>query len=141
MKAEEKIRLAEENIRQALRDYGRHTSQTNVLDDVSETFIMRLAKDNYYAKQELRALFRKSPIWNEELDALVINGTRTHDPDYSRIRILARQILEKPIHTASAEVYGNIERAMAFFGWSDLTEREKATSIAAIKTLAPGAYA
>lgn len=34
MKAKEKIELAEENIRQALRDYGRHTSHTEVLDDV-----------------------------------------------------------------------------------------------------------
>ncbi len=41
---------------------GRHTSETKVLDDVSDTFIMRLAKDNYYAKQELRELFRKSPV-------------------------------------------------------------------------------
>ena len=89
MEAKEKIRLAEENIRQALIDYGRHTSRTEVLDDVPDAFIRRLEKDNYYAKQKLRELFKKSPVWNEELDALVINGTRTHDPDYSRIGDLA----------------------------------------------------
>lgn len=92
MEAKEKIALNERNIRQALLDYGKHTYQTEVLDDVSDTFIKRLAKDNYYAKQELRELFRKSPAWNEELDAIVINGTRTHDPNYNRIGSLIRQL-------------------------------------------------
>ena len=64
MEAKEKIALNEENIRQALEDYGRHTCQTEVLDDVSDAFIIRLARDNYYAKQELRELFRKSPVWD-----------------------------------------------------------------------------
>ena len=93
MEATEKIELAESNIWQALRDYFRHTRRTEVLDDVSDTFIRRLAKDNYYAKQELCELFRKSPVWNEELDALVINGTRTHNLDYERIRSMANDIL------------------------------------------------
>ena len=141
MEAKEKIRLAEENIRQALRDYGRHTSRTEILDEVSDAFIMRLAKDNYYAKQELRELFRKSPVWDEELDALVINGTRTHDPDYRRIRELAWQIFEYPIRTADDEGYRNIRDAIRFFGEPNLGDEDKAIAIAAIKALAPKAYA
>ena len=141
MEAEDKIRLAEENIRQALKDYGRHTSRTEVLDEVSDAFIRRLAKDNYYAKQELRELFRKSPVWNEELDALVINGTRTHDPDYSRIKDLAYQILEHPIRTLSKEGYWNIQKAIEFFSEPDLDDERKAEAVAAIEALAPKAYA
>ena len=141
MEAKEKIALAEENIRQALADYRRHTTQTEVLDDVSECFITRLARDNYYAKQELRELFRKSPVWNEELDALVINGTRTHEPDYRRISDLAWQILEDAIRTGTDEQYRNIKEALRFFCTPDLTDEEKARSIAAIEALAPKAYA
>lgn len=76
MEMQEVISRAERNIRQALRDYGAHTSKTDVLEDVTDEFIYRLAADSSYAKQGLRKLFSKSPVWNEELDALVINGTR-----------------------------------------------------------------
>ena len=115
MEAKEKIELAEKNIRQALEDYGKHTNQTEVLDDVSDAFIMRLAKDNYYAKQELRELFRKSPAWDEELDALVINGTRTHDPDYNRINNLAFKILKCAVQDENEAIYNNIWSAIQFF--------------------------
>ena len=67
MEMQEVISRAERNIRQALRDYGAHTSQTDVLDDVTDEFIYRLAADSSYAKQGLRKLFSKSPVWNEEL--------------------------------------------------------------------------
>ena len=93
MNKEDKIILNEQNIRQAISDYRKHTRQYSVLDDVSDEFIERLAKDNYFAKMELRELFRKSPVWNEELDALIINGTRTHQPDYDRVESLANDIL------------------------------------------------
>lgn len=141
MGAKEKIALAEKNIRQALDDYGRHTSCTEVLDNVSDVFIERLARDNYYAKQELRELFRKSPVWDEELDALVINGTRTHDPDYDRIKRLARQILSYPLHNASDDKYGLIQAAIRLFSEPTLTEEQKAVCINAINALAPKAYA
>ena len=141
MEATKKIELAEENIRQALVDYGKHTSRMKELNDVSDAFIIRLAKDNYYAKKELRELFRKSPIWDEKLDALVINGTRTHDPDYSRIGDLARQILDYPIRTLDYEGYLNVRKAIRFFSNPDQTDEGKVSSIAAIRTLAPKAYA
>ncbi len=63
MDIEKVIAQSEENIRQALRDYAAHTSQTDVLDDVSDKFIQRLAKDNAYAKVELRELFSQSPVY------------------------------------------------------------------------------
>ena len=99
MEMQEIIERAEANIRQALNDYGAHTRQTDVLDDVTDTFIKRLAKDSSYAKQNLRELFSKSPVWDAKLDALVINGTRTHNPDYDRVYQLATQILEKPLRS------------------------------------------
>ena len=86
---QEKIEKARADIRQALKDYGKYSSMTSVMDDVSDEFVDRLAKDSSYAKQELCEMLRKSPAWNEDLDALVINGTRTHDPDYDRVRELA----------------------------------------------------
>lgn len=113
MEMQEVISRAERNIRQALRDYGAHTSQTDVLDDVTDEFIYRLAADSSYAKQGLRKLFSKSPVWNEELDALVINGTRTHDPDYDRIHRLAMQILEKPFKSLDYD-YNDILKAICF---------------------------
>lgn len=100
MEMQEVISRAERNIRQALSDYEAHTRQTDVLDDVTDTFVRVLARDSSHAKQGLRELFSKSPVWNEELDALVINGTRTHDPDYDRVYKLAFQILEKPLKSS-----------------------------------------
>ena len=139
MEAQEKIKMAEENIRQALEDYRRHTYLTDVLDDVSDRFIKRLAEDNYYAKQELRELFRKSPVWDEKLDALVINGTRTHNPDYERIDILAQRIFHCVLDGADLDRYSTIQKAIQFF--TEPTGATDERAIAAIKTLAPKAYA
>lgn len=139
MEMQEVISRAERNIRQALRDYGAHTSQTDVLDDVTDEFIYRLAADSSYAKQGLRELFSKSPVWNEELDALVINGTRTHDPDYDRIHRLAMQILEKPFKSLDYD-YNDILKAICFFLNPDASERDRESYIEAIRKLAPKAY-
>lgn len=139
MDMQEVISRAERNIRQALRDYGAHTSQTDVLEDVTDEFIYRLAADSSYAKQGLRELFSKSPVWNEELDALVINGTRTHDPDYDRIHRLAMQILEKPFKSLDYS-YNDILKAVCFFLNPDASERDRESYIEAIKKLAPKAY-
>lgn len=139
MEMQEVISRAERNIRKALRDYGAHTSQTDVLDDVTDEFIYRLAADSSYAKQGLRELFSKSPVWNEELDALVINGTRTHDPDYDRIHRLAMQILEKPFKSLDYD-YNDILKAICFFSNPDASERDRESYIEAIRKLAPKAY-
>ena len=113
MDTQEKIEMNRKNIWQAIDDYRAHTYQTYVLDDVSEKFVGKLARDNAYSKRELRNLFRKSPVWNEELDALVINGTRTHNPDYKRIRILAEEILSPVRMNVSVEDRARIDSAMA----------------------------
>lgn len=51
MEMQEIIRQAESNIRQAVEDYGAHTYQMDVLEDISDEFIERLARDSSYAKQ------------------------------------------------------------------------------------------
>lgn len=86
MTREELIDLQERNIRQALKDYGEHTYDHTILDDISDAFIERLARDSTDSKENLRELFRKSPTWNEDLQAIVVNGNRTHDPDANLIR-------------------------------------------------------
>ena len=110
---------------------------TEIYDDVSEAFIKRLAADNYYSKQELRELFRKSPAWNEELDAIVINGTRTHDPDYHSVYDLACVILRDAFQKADCSKREIMYRAISFFTRKDPEE----SIIGAIKALAPKAYA
>lgn len=137
MDEQELIELAKKNIWQALKDYHAHTDLKDVYNDVSDSFVDRLAQDSVSAKKELRELFRKSPVWNEELQALVINGTRTHDPDYNLIDKLAKQILYTPMGE-SKNKYLMINRAIGFFSWQD---EDKSLCIEAIKELAPKAYA
>ena len=75
------------NIVNGLEDYFAYVSSSPVqLEDFSDAFINRLAEDAYYSKFELREMMRKSPAWNEELQAWVINGNRTHEPDQKYIR-------------------------------------------------------
>lgn len=139
MEMQEIIGKAEQDIRQALRDYGAHTSRTEVLDNVSERFIRRLARDSSHAKQGLRRLFGRSPVWNEKISALVINGTRTHDPDYDRISGLGRDIL-KDVLKPDDDRYYSILRALDFFCCPHQEEADRKMSIDAINSLAPKAY-
>ena len=139
----EKIELNEQNIRVALRDYGRHTSSTDVLDDVTSDFIHALARDNCYAKSELRELFRKSPVWNEELDAIVINGNRTHDTNYGHVSTLLFQIFSDAARAGKItnEQWDEAEEAFGLFCDPDPTDEDRASYIAALKKIAPKAYA
>lgn len=141
MEMQEIIRQAESNIRQAVEDYGAHTYQMDVLEDISDEFIERLARDSSYAKQGLRELFSKSPVWHPELDALIINGTRTHDPDYRRVDNLAHRILSSAKLAArdDKERMDLIMDAIAFFSEPDDEDTQEA-GIEAIKKLAPKAY-
>ena len=70
--------LLQLNIRTAIDDYFRHTDDTEILDDISDDFINRLAEDAVSAKHDLRKLFRRSQGWDENLQAIVINGSKTH---------------------------------------------------------------
>lgn len=139
MEMQEIIRQAEKDIRQAIKDYGAHTKQTEVLDEVSERFIRRLARDSSYAKQGLRELFGRSPVWNEKIGALVINGTRTHDPDYNRILELGRDILHDVLRPDDDRYY-SILQALDFFCCPQQDETDRGMSIDAINSLAPKAY-
>lgn len=138
MDIQTKIEKNKQNIWKAIEDYRAQTYQTYVLDDVSERFVDRLARDNAYAKRELRNLFRKSPVWDEELDALVVNGTRTHNPDTRRIQTLADEILYDARWNTCCNRGNQIDNAIAFF-----TNPGNApeASIAALESLAPNAYA
>lgn len=141
---EKVIAQSEENIRQALQDYARHSTNTDVMDDASDAFIHRLAKDNAYAKRELRELFSKSPVYDSKLDALVINGTRTHDPDPERILTLGRNILCGAIgrQISDTEFFtGDMMWSILYFfsnQWS--SEGERDNYIGVINHVAPKAY-
>ena len=105
------------------------------MDDCTANFVNQLASDSCYAKQELRELFSKSPVWDANLDALVINGTRTHDPDPNRIYSLGTDILSEAIYRTDNR--NLIYEAIRFFYDPNYEEQ----GIAAIKQLAPKAYA
>lgn len=142
---EKVIEQSEENIRQALEDYARHSTETTVMDDASDAFIKRLAKDNAYAKRELRELFSQSPVYDSKLDALVINGTRTHDPDQERIISLGRDILADAlgIHEDldGLNFTGDMMRdILYFFAGRWYSDEERDGYIEAIKRVAPKAY-
>ena len=85
--------LTRNNIWSALDDYFRHCYATQILDDISDAFVERLADDAIKSKRDLRDLFRKSQGWDEQLQAIVINGTKTHNPDYILVNNLANSIL------------------------------------------------
>ena len=101
MTVEDKIELTKINIRSAIRDYWAHTTMGHrIKDAISSSFVDKLAVDAVNAKENLRNLLRKSPQWNEELDAIVINGNSTHEPNYDSIRTLAGEILEPALDKA-----------------------------------------
>ena len=65
------------NIRIGLADFIKYTDETGVISDISDAFIDRLAYDSAVAKSGLREIFRRVKGWDENLQAIVINGTGT----------------------------------------------------------------
>lgn len=141
MDMEKIIARAEQNIRTAIADYGRHTTQKTVLEDITDTFIHKLAVDSSYAKQGLRELFSKSPAWHPELDAIVINGTRTRDPDYDRAFDIERRILDKPWTELWDESFEQLRNAMMWFVCPNASDEDKEAYLNALHKIAPKAYA
>lgn len=138
-----KKEMQEENIRVALADYARYINGgRDVMEDVSEDFISAVASDNVENKNKLRDLFRLSPCWDEKLDALVINGIRTHNPDYRRVDYLMDCMFEGIIHRLRYEEPGKYRDLMFSKGF--FTEGFNGVSlenaIDAINRLAPRAY-
>lgn len=127
-------------IRQAIEDYRRHTTAVEVLDEISEEFITRLAKDSYNAKTELRNLFSKSPNWNEELQAIVINATRAHKPNYELVEQWMYKIICSLLDGSenAAEKFCDAEEAIKFFICSNDTLKDK--YIDKLNKIAPKAY-
>lgn len=129
---EDVIDRAERNICIALEDYCRHIGPTEALENVSDIFIRTLASDSSYAKQGLRELFRKSPSWDEELDAIVLNGTRTHDPDPEVIGDLISKIFrDYPDHRVVFEIFRR------FVLWNSISEQCREE----LNKIVPDAYA
>ena len=127
-----------QNIWSALEDYFRHTDLNVVYDDITDSFVDKLASDSIKSKRELRQLFRKSQAWDENLQAIVINGTKTHNPDYILVHNLANSILRPAKWDADYDKLALIDRAICFFTRPD----DNADSyINAINELAPHAYA
>ena len=130
--------LTRKNLWTAVDDYRRHSYETNVLDDISSDFINRLAYDSIESKRELRDLFRKSQGWDENLQAIVINGTKTHNPDYILVHNLANQILAPVKRDSDEKKRVLIDNAICFFYRPNDNSADYRD---AIEQLAPNAYA
>ena len=130
--------LTRNNIWTALDDYFRHADSDDVYENISEEFVERLAVDSINGKRELRELFCQSQGWDENLQAIVINGTKTHNPDYILVHNLANSILRPAKWDADCDKLTLIERAICFF--SRPNDKDE-SYINAIETLAPQAYA
>ena len=132
------VKLAINNLWSGIADYRRHARETAVLDDISDAFVERLAEDSVNAKADLRNLFSKSDAWNHDLQAIVINGTKTHNPDFALVRSLAEKILTPATLNFDLEKCALVDRAINFFVRPDDFTTDY---IAAIQELAPRAYA
>ena len=143
IKMQDKINLAIRNIRKAISDYGLHTSKKTVIEDISEDFVSRLARDNYWRKFELRALFRRSPHWNEDLDCLILEGVRECEPDYHRIEYLLDQLfVEQLDHVRYTKRYKLLTSALCWFTLNGSeSEFIKEERLNALKAIAPKAWA
>ena len=130
--------LTRQNIWNAIDDYFRHSYSTDVHDDISDSFVNRLADDSIESKHELRDLFRLSDGWNEQLQSIVINGTKTHNPNYVLVHNLANSILTPAKHEADWRKIDLIDRAISFFSRPN---NQSDSYIDAINELAPYAYA
>ena len=82
--------------------------------------------------------FRKSPAWDEKLDALVINGTRTHNPDYYLITDLAEKIFYQARSNLSFDENRLLSAALRFF---EAPHDDAKEYIEALNKIAPKAYA
>ena len=130
------------NIRIGLADFGAHTYCHEVIEDITDAFIDRLAEDSAHAKKGLREIFRRVKGWNEDLQAIIINGNKTHDPDWENVRGLLAEITRDYknalyVKADFTAVY-TFRSALDVFRHADGAEIE--VNLAALKKLAPHAY-
>lgn len=100
----------------ALRDYYSHVGNMAGMfanGMPSEAFITNLAIDSTQAKTALREMFRRADGWNEDLQAVILNGTTTHDPDPKRIQALIDQIIPQSIYDTHG--YSAVNFAVGYF--------------------------
>lgn len=103
-------------IETALRDYVAYTYTKQGMfaqGMPSDDFIHRLAVDSAHAKSGLRDMFRKAKGWNEELQAVVVNGTQTHNPNPNRIDELIQKIIPQSIY--ATHDYTTVNFACGYF--------------------------
>ena len=118
---ETKEQQLERQIREALSAYADHANggdDVEAIEDVSASFINKLAKDATENKSESRAMMRKSPAWDEGLDSWIINGNRTHNPDYEKISLWLSRLF-CPIY--DKKLGGDTEFAFSHHWWAILT--------------------
>ena len=157
MTIKEKLNITKNHIRTAMEDYWRYTDcGMDIKESISETFIKKLAEDSLYAKKDLRTMLRKHPSWNEELDAVVINSSMTHEPNIDKIKtmlldlfmpIMKQHLAKKQEFIVSdveksikhTQMFDDISNSILFF--TSKNEEEKTSAIESIKRLAPDAYA
>lgn len=118
------------NIKVALADFDKHTTAHCILEDITDAFITRLAEDSAVAKSGLRDLFRRVKGWDENLQAIVLNGTTTHDPDWETAsRLVERIVYNRKIELAKKvdetenpddyNNYNNFCRAVSYFKYPE----------------------
>ena len=74
--------------KKAIADYFRYVPEelNDVEEFITDDFYYRLARDYVENKKALREFMRRSPAWNEDLQAWVINGnTRTRQRFNSQV--------------------------------------------------------
>ena len=98
---------AERDLQTAVRVYSDRTTETAILDDISATFIRRLAVDSTAAKKELREFLSRSPRWCAELDALKIPGEMPAEINAERVDVIADTILFPALVAAADETAEN----------------------------------
>ena len=133
---EEKVALSEKNIRQAIDDYNKHVLTSEEVPSPCSKFVERLAHDNAIAKDLLRDLFRKSPRWNEELDAIVLDVEISYRPNIDRIMELGQKILYGSSGTASTtDIIDGVLQYFCFIG----DEEKQKKYVDYVERLVPGA--
>lgn len=136
--------LLKANIQTALDDYWTHTNMgvDDIYNKISPKFINRLAEDAIHAKADLRDMLRKSSAWDEELQAVIINGTKTHDTNYDKVRDLACRIMKLYSFKMNNEIDEDVYHALRFFlkPTVKMKDDERESYIKAIEKFAPNAY-
>lgn len=138
------IAINERNIATAIGDYTRNTYTKGNLVHLSDAFIRRLACDATEAKTALRGIFRKHESWDEELQAVVINGDVTHDPDPVRISTLVDKVTtpyyDKVAGTGKLADFLAACYFFSDFNCKDVSDALKKDRLEALNRIAPNAY-